>query len=108
MSAFVFSSIFNLIHIKKHKEMDYIIVLGAGIIGTKVTPLLASRIDKGIELLNSNPNALLIMSGGKGPGEDIPEAKAMSAYAIQKGVSKEKIIKENKSVSTKENLIFSK
>ncbi len=31
--------------------MDYIIVLGAGIKGKKVTPLLAGRIERGIELL---------------------------------------------------------
>ena len=41
-------------------------------IGDKVTPLLAARIEKGIELLRYN--AALIMSGGQGYGEDIPES----------------------------------
>ena len=80
----------------------------AGIIGSRVTPLLAARIEKGIELLCYNPNAVLIMSGGQGSGEDIPESKAMADYAIDKGVSAEKVILEQKSVSTEENLRFSR
>ena len=50
---------------------------------------------------------ILIMSGGQGPGEDIPESQAMAAYAIGKGVGREKIITEEKSVSTQENLLVS-
>lgn len=108
MAMYTLSGILNLIHLKKNRKADYIIVLGAGIIGSQVTPLLAARIDRGIELLNRNPNALLIMSGGQGPGEDIPESEAMAAYAMNKGVNKERIIMERKSVSTEENLRFSR
>jgi len=86
------SAVLDLFHLKKKRNADYIVVLGAGIIGDKVTPLLAARIEKGIELLRYNPNTVLIMSGGQGSGEDIPE----------------KIIMEQKSVSTQENLRFSR
>lgn len=72
-----------------------------------MTPLLASRIDKGIEILKKNPKALLIMSGGQGKGEDIPEGEAMARYAINKGIDESKILIENKSTNTKENLLFS-
>ena len=107
MAMYCISAILNLIHIGKGKNLDYIIVLGAGIKGTRVTPLLASRIDKGIELLKYNPNAKLILSGGMGPGEDIPEGVAMAAYTKEKAVSEERIIIEDKSKNTKENLLFS-
>ena len=107
MAMYCVSAILNLIHIGKAKNLDYIIVLGSGIKGTRVTPLLASRIDKGIELLKYNPNAKLILSGGMGPGEDIPEGVAMADYAKQNGVSEEKIIIEDKSKNTYENLLFS-
>ena len=107
MAMYCVSAILNLIHIGKGKNLDYIIVLGAGIKGMRVAPLLASRIDKGIELLNYNPNAKLILSGGMGPGEDIPEGVAMADYAKQNGVSEEKIIIEDKSKNTYENLLFS-
>lgn len=59
-------------------------------------------------MLSYNPNAVLIMSGGQGSGEDISESEAMTAYAIEKGVNREKIIMESKSVSTQENLLFSR
>lgn len=108
MSMYSFSAVLNLIHLKKDRDADYIVVLGSGINGTRVTPLLAARIEKGIDLLSSNPNAVLIMSGGQGPGEDIPESEAMAAYAVDRGVDKERIIMEAKSVSTKENLLFSR
>lgn len=108
LAVYSLSAVFNLFHLKKKRDADYIIVLGAGIIGSRVTPLLAARIEKGIELLCYNPNAVLIMSGGQGSGEDIPESKAMADYAIDKGVSAEKVILEQKSVSTEENLRFSR
>ena len=108
MAVYLLSAALNLFHLKKRRGADYIIVLGAGVIGTRVTPLLAARIDKGIELLHDNPNAVLIMSGGQGPGEDIAEGEAMARYAEQKGVDMGKIIVEGKSTSTEENLLFSR
>ncbi len=108
MAMYSLSAVLNLIHLRKKRNADYIIVLGSGIIGTKVTPLLAARIHRGIELLRCNQNAVLIMSGGQGPGEDISESAAMAAYAVDQGVDAEKIIMEKKSVSTEENLMFSK
>ena len=107
MAMYCVSAILNLIHIGRNKKLDYIIVLGAGIKGKQVTPLLAGRIDKGMELLKYNPKAKLILSGGMGPGEDIPEGVAMADYAKQKGVSDERIIVEDKSKNTYENLLFS-
>lgn len=108
MAMYSFSAMLNLVHLKKARNADYIIVLGCGIIGSRVTPLLAARIEKGIELLHCNPNAILLLSGGQGPGEDMPESQAMAEYAAGKGVAREKIVMEQKSVSTQENLRFSR
>ena len=89
------------------KYLDYIVILGAGILGKKVTPLLAARIKRGIEIYKYNHGSKLIMSGGQGRGEDIPEAKAMAAYAENLGIPQEDILVENKSKTTQENLRFS-
>ena len=107
MAIYLLSAALNLLHWKKRRGADYIVVLGAGVIGARVTPLLAARIERGIELLHSNPGAVLIMSGGQGPGEDIAEGEAMARYAEEKGVGIEKIIVEGRSKSTEENLLFS-
>lgn len=108
MAVYLLSAALNLFHLKKRRRADYIIVLGAGVIGTRVTPLLAARIDKGIELLHDNLDAVLILSGGQGPGENIAEGEAMARYAEQRGVGLERIIVEGKSTSTEENLLFSR
>ena len=108
LAIYSLSAVLNLIHLKKKRRADYIIVLGAGLIGARVTPLLAARIDKGIELLARNPGAALILSGGQGPGEDLAEGRAMADYAVRKGVDPEKIMVEDRSGSTEENLRFSR
>lgn len=107
LASYCLSAFLNTFHLFKKRKLDYIIVLGAGIKGEQVPPLLASRIDQGIEILKKNPKALVIMSGGQGKGEDIPEGEAMARYAINKGIDESKIIIEDKSTITKENLLFS-
>lgn len=108
MAVYSLSAVLNLIHLKKRRKADYIVVLGAGLIGVRVTPLLGARIDKGIWLLRYNSSAKLLMSGGQGSGEDLAEGDAMAAYAVQKGVEPERIIVERESRSTEENLLFSR
>lgn len=78
MVMYTLTSWLNLINIHI-KKLNYVVVLGAGLIGKKVTPLLASRIDRGIEIYHKNPGSKLIMSGGQGTDEEIPESHAMAA-----------------------------
>jgi len=100
------SSFVNLVNLFPGK-LDYVVVLGAGLIGDQVTPLLASRIDKGIAIYKKQPGCKLIMSGGQGPDEIIAEGQAMANYALEKGVPAEDILIENQSTNTEENLKFS-
>ena len=87
---------------------DAVVVLGAGIRGEGVTRLLAYRLLKAIEFSENNPDAYIVVSGGQGPDEQISEALAMERYLIRRGVSPERIIKEDASTSTYENFLFSK
>ncbi len=96
----------NLVHLKLPK-LDYIVVLGAGLNGTEVTPLLAARIDRALEIYRKTPGLKLIMSGGKGPDEVIAEGEAMQNYAVKQGIPADDIIVENKSTTTYENILFS-
>ena len=102
--------IYHLYYEKRNK--DFLIVLGAGLRGEEVTPLLASRIDKAIKFYHSQIDKgqkppRIIMSGGQGPDEVISEAEAMKRYAVKQGIPKEHVLKEDRSTSTKENLLFS-
>lgn len=100
-------------HFPIKRKVDYIIILGAGLInGEKVTPLLASRIDKGVELYvkqqkKYNHSPRIILSGGKGPDEKISEAQAMKNYLDDLPVSIETVYLEEKSTNTQENIKFS-
>lgn len=109
-------------------------VLGSRVFGDRVPPLLAARIDRGIEVLaglegSAAPGAsvddlaaepvdttatdlttrrpLLVLSGGKGDDETIPEAEAMARYAIEAGVDPGVVREESTSRDTEENLRFS-
>ena len=89
------------------KPTDFVIVLGAGLLnGREITPLLKSRIDKGLQFLTGNNS--LVFSGGKGSDEALSEAQAMANYAIEQGVPTKQIILEEKSTNTYENMLFSK
>ena len=105
-SVYTISSFINMVNIFPRK-LDYVVVLGAGLIGDKVTPLLASRINKGIKIYKKNPGSKLIMSGGQGVDELIPEAEAMYNYALGQGIEANDIIIENNSTTTEENIRFS-
>lgn len=106
-AVYTVTSLLSLI--PRRRAYRYIIVLGSGLRhdGT-VTPLLKSRVDKGIECYRQNPGSLLIMSGGQGPDEVIAEAEAMTRYALSLGIPNEDIVAEDRSTNTYENLLFSK
>ncbi|OJU14993.1 MAG: hypothetical protein BGN88_01090 [Clostridiales bacterium 43-6] len=103
----LFLGVYGLNDTMTNRE-DAVIVLGAGIKGEKVTSTLAYRLDKAAEYLEKNPKAVAVVSGGQGHNETITEAVAMERYLIKKGVSKDRIIKEERSTSTFENFQYSK
>ena len=93
---------------KADPGMDYIIVLGAQVKGTRVSNTLKKRLDTAVSYLKENPATVAIVSGGQGVGEDISEAEAMKSYLLQYGIEEKRIIKEEKSTNTNENIRFSK
>lgn len=89
-------------------DIEYVIILGSGLKGSQLSIILQQRVDTGIAYLKQHPHIPVIVSGGQGPGEDIPEAEAMSRYLVHQGIDQNRIIQENRSTSTFENLKFSK
>ncbi|SHJ79781.1 DUF218 domain-containing protein [Tepidibacter formicigenes DSM 15518] len=89
-------------------EVDYLVVLGSGVWGDVLSPTLLDRMNKALEFINNNPNIKIIVCGGQGKGENIPEAQAMRDYLVLNGIDENQIIQEDKSTSTMENLKFAK
>lgn len=109
LSFFVMEGIiFSSAKLEYKQDVQYMIILGAGLKGELPRATLKNRLDTGITYLKINPNIKVIVSGGKGPGEAISEAEGMRRYLIENGIGKDRIIKEDKSTSTYENIIFSK
>lgn len=99
-----------IISYPKHseKKADYILVLGAGLNDTIPTEILRGRLDVAIECIEKNQAEYIVVSGGQGEDENLPEAHAMSKYLQDKGIDKEKIIIEDESRNTNQNFKFSK
>jgi uncharacterized SAM-binding protein YcdF (DUF218 family) len=112
---------------------DFVIVLGAGLKRDgRPTPLLAKRLNRGYEVFTALSRAggdsgagegaggggasgrgdggepMIIVSGGKGSDERISEADSMFTYLTGLGVPPDRIMLEDLSRTTEENLRFSR
>lgn len=88
-------------------DAQAVIVLGCQVRGETPSTMLQKRCDAALEVLESAPNAVCVVSGGQGNGEDISEAEAMRRYLVERGIPDERIIVEGKSTSTRENIRLS-
>ncbi len=88
-------------------DEDAVIVLGYGAKGQKMPAMLKKRLDKAVEYHAKNPDAVIVVSGGRGNEIKASEAAVMEKYLLSKGVPSNKIIKEDKSRTTVENFKFS-
>lgn len=96
------------VHIEKPLDDPHaVIVLGCQVKGDTPSSMLAYRLIAAAEVLNAHPDAVCVVSGGQGNGEDISEAEAMYRFLVDRGVDESRIIREDKSVSTRENFRFS-
>ena len=89
-------------------EAEYLIILGARVKGTVPSLALQERINKAAEYLLENENTVAIASGGKGRGEDISEAEAIKQGLVELGVEEQRILLEDLSTDTYENIANSR
>ncbi|WP_051560300.1 YdcF family protein [Clostridium beijerinckii] len=88
---------------------DYVIVLGAGLDYGRIPNLiLQERLDIAIKCMKENLAQYIVLSGGQGEDESTSEAQAMSKYLQDRGIEENKIILEDRSRDTNENLKYSK
>ena len=89
---------------EENSGRDYLVVLGASMHGDQVSLSLQHRLEGALEYMEKYPDSIGIMTGGQGEGEDITEAEGMRRWLTDRGIPDERIIKEDKSSSTFENL----
>ena len=96
------------------KDKDFLIVLGCALKkdGTP-TPLLKGRLDRAVDFykeqkVRTGKELTFITSGGQGADEAVSESSAMKRYLMERGIPEYRIIEENQSTSTYENMLYSK
>ena len=94
-------------------DKDFIIILGCGIRkdGTP-SPLLRGRIDRALRFAEkqealTGKAPIFVTSGGRGPDEPVSESASMKRYLLEQGVPESRILEEDRSASTYENMKFS-
>ena len=94
-------------------DKDYIMILGCQVgHDGRPTKLLQSRIDRAVEFAEMQKKAngkelIFIPSGGKGSDEVISEAECMKNYLRENGIPESRILIEDQSASTAQNIRFS-
>jgi uncharacterized SAM-binding protein YcdF (DUF218 family) len=111
VSFVLYAFLYGRLSVPRHA--DFVVVLGSGLLdGGRVPPLLASRLDRGLAvyrgLVARGGDPVLIVSGGKGSDEQVPEADAMAGYLAARGFPADRIQREDRSASTEENLANSR
>lgn len=91
----------------KISEQKVIIVLGCRVRGDEPSLSLIKRVDAAYKFLLFNPESVAILSGGQGKDENISEAQCMQQLLYARGISKNRLILEERSTSTDENIRFS-
>jgi uncharacterized SAM-binding protein YcdF (DUF218 family) len=94
--------------VKKSEDgLDAIIILGASVNEDGPSGSLRERIDAAADYLRRNPDAVAVASGGQGDDEPMSEAQCIYEQLVARGIAPERILLEDRSTSTKENLTWS-
>ena len=99
--------ILSRFHDKGKDNLDYIIVLGAQMKPAGPSAVLKFRLDAAYDYLIENENTVCILSGGQGRNEPCSEAEGMYQYLIGMGIAPERLVKEDQSTDTSENIAYS-
>ena len=92
---------------KTPDDVDYVVVLGAQVRGERPTKSLRLRAAAAAAYLEEHPETKVIASGGQGRGESISEAEAIRRLLTGAGIQEDRILLEDRSTTTVENLKFS-
>lgn len=92
---------------KGRPDLDYIIVLGAQMKPAGPSVVLKFRLDAAYDYLMANEDTLCVVSGGQGSNEPCSEAEGMYTYLVGRGIAPERILMEDQSTDTSENIAFS-
>ena len=102
--AYVESFILSAAFQKAPDGLDAIVVLGARVEADGPSGSLNERIQAAADYLRRNPETLAVASGGQGEDEPMSEAACIRDHLVAAGIGEDRILLEDASTSTVENL----
>jgi uncharacterized SAM-binding protein YcdF (DUF218 family) len=90
------------------EQAQYLLVLGAGIDGDQPSQTLRLRLEAARDCALRNPDCVLVVCGGQGADEAYPEAVVMRRWLVGQGIAESRILEEDRSVNTIENIANAK
>ena len=91
----------------EERKVSAVIVLGAGVNGREPSLSLTKRLEAALGYLSDKPGIPVVVSGGRGGGEEITEARCMADWLTEHGLEECRIILEERASNTRENIDFS-
>lgn len=88
--------------------VDAVVVLGAGVNGREPSLSLLVRLEAALDYIQDKPEALIVVTGGQGRGEEISEARCMADWLTAHGVDEGRILLEEQAATTEENVRYTK
>ena len=77
------------------RPVDAIVVMGTAQFNGRPGPVLRARLDRALEAYRQGVAPLVVVTGGRRPGDEFPEAEAARDYLLERGVPAEAILLEN-------------
>ena len=84
-------------------DIDYMVILGAGIRRGKPSPMLEDRLKTGISLYNNDTSNKILITGDH-MNDDYDEVTVMKNYLLEHGIPEEDIITDNYGISTYDSI----
>jgi len=104
--VFVFSGMTEKHTDTQLDDCDVCLILGAAVYDDKPSPILEERINTAYKFLKKNRNAVAVCTGGIGSKASVSEAECIKRELVKRGISDDRLITEDKSGTTAENMKF--
>lgn len=78
----------------QRRPVDAIVVMGAAQYDGRPSRLLRARLDHGFDLWAEGVAPIVVVTGGKQPGDRFTEAEAATAYLVERGMPADAILEE--------------
>jgi uncharacterized SAM-binding protein YcdF (DUF218 family) len=105
--GFTFVQVWNASRHDEARHAQAIIVMGAAQYNGRPSPVLAARLDHAADLYKAGLAPVVVVTGGRRPGDNFTEAQASAEYLIGLGVPDSAIERETSSTNSWESLAAS-